>query len=358
MSFKVSIDAGHAMTTGGKRTPALPGDLYIDGSLVKRKGECIHEFEFNSKVAKALGNALTRCGIEVMYVNDMTGASDTALSVRANRANEFKSDLHVSCHYNAIGSCASFQTKCEGLLVLKTLNCSSKSDTLANSVHDAIKNNYGHTYGVGIDKNWSGFTLAILRQTNMPAILIEFGFMDLYKEAIKMLDPVWYTKLAEDTAKGICDYLGTKYKAKETVVVEKPIEKPVEQKPVVEKPVVEKPIEQKPVEQKPVAQAKVDVKGLQTALNKTYKCKLSVDGLYGPATKDVIRQHPLQRGFKSDQVKWLQQALKSLGYSLTVDSSFGPATEKAVKKFQKDYKLLQDGYAGVDTHTKIITKLK
>lgn len=330
MSFKVSIDAGHAITTAGKRTPLLPADLYINGSLVKRKGECIHEFEFNSKVAKALGNALIRCGIDIMYVNDMTGASDTPLSTRANRANEFKSSLHVSCHYNAVGS--SYQTRCEGLLVLKTAVCSSGTDTLATCVHDVLKDNYDHTYGVGVDKHWSGFTLAILRQTNMPAILVEYGFMDLYKEAIKMLDPAWYTKLGEDTAKGICKYLGATYISPEEV-----IEKPVEQNPAV----------------------KVNyTKTLQTALNKTYGLKLAVDGSFGPASQAAVKQHYLQRGFKSDHVKWLQQALKALGYSISVDSSFGPATEKAVKQFQKDNKMTQDGYSGLDTHTKIITKLK
>ena len=46
----------------------------------------------------------------------------------------------------------------------------------------------------------------------MPAILIEYGFMDFEKEAMKMLDPSWYNKLAEDTCKGVCNYLGITYK--------------------------------------------------------------------------------------------------------------------------------------------------
>lgn len=142
----------------------------------------------------------------------MTGKTDTPLSTRASRANAFDSDLHISCHYNAIGSCASFQSRCNGVLVLKTKGCQSKSSKLANCVHNAIKGNYSHTYGVGVDTQWSGFTLAILRQTKMPAILIEYGFMDFEKEAIKMLNPSWYNKLAEDTCKGVCNYLGIKYK--------------------------------------------------------------------------------------------------------------------------------------------------
>ena len=221
--YKVSIDAGHGLNTSGKRTPKLNKDLVINNKVVKKKGQIIHEFEFNISVAKALKKALERCGVEAKIVNDETGKVDTPLNTRAIRANTFGSDLHISCHYNAIGSCDNFQTRCHGLLVLKTINRSSKTDKLASYVHDAIKGNYSHDYGVGIDKNWSGFTLAILRQTNMPSILIEFGFMDYEKEAMKMLDPNWYEKLAEDTCKGICKYLGITYK-KDTPKVDEQIQ--------------------------------------------------------------------------------------------------------------------------------------
>ena len=184
----------------------------MNGKTLKKKGNIIHEFEFNILVAKSLKKALERHGIDVKIVNDVTGKTDTPLSTRASRANAFDSDLHISCHYNAIGSCASFQSRCNGVLVLKTKGCQSKSSKLAECVYNAIKGNYSHTYGVGVDTQWSGFTLAILRQTKMPAILIEYGFMDFEKEAMKMLDPSWYNKLAEDTCKGVCNYLGIKYK--------------------------------------------------------------------------------------------------------------------------------------------------
>ena len=112
--YKVSIDAGHGMNTGGKRTPKLKKDLVVGDKVVKKKGNIIHEFEFNIKAAKALKKALERCGIEVKIVNDETGKVDTPLSTRASRANAYGSDLHISCHYNAVGSCAAFQSKAKG----------------------------------------------------------------------------------------------------------------------------------------------------------------------------------------------------------------------------------------------------
>ena len=56
-------------------------------------------------------------------------------------------------------------------------------------------------------------------------------------------------------------------------------------------------------------------------------------------------------------MSWLQDALKALGYAITVDGSFGPATEKVVKQFQRDHGLVVDGYAGVKTHLMILSLL-
>lgn len=213
---RVSIDAGHGMSTPGKRTPLLTSDLYIDGKLVKKKGQCIHEFEWNMAVAKYLGEALQRNGIDVKFVNDMTGKIDTALSTRASLSNAWKADAHISCHYNAYGSCSKFLDKSGGLLVLRTANCSSNSIKLGELVASQLKKDittYKYSWGLMKDVDMSGFTLGILRQTNCPAILIEFGFMDVLREAKLMLDPKHQKVCAESTCKAICAYFGITYKA-------------------------------------------------------------------------------------------------------------------------------------------------
>lgn len=73
MSYLVGIDAGHGMHTEGKRTPKLIADIKVDGKVVKKKGEIIHENEWNRAVAKYLASALKRCGIDYFYTADMTG---------------------------------------------------------------------------------------------------------------------------------------------------------------------------------------------------------------------------------------------------------------------------------------------
>lgn len=56
---------------------------------------------------------------------------------------------------------------------------------------------------------------------------------------------------------------------------------------------------------------------------------------------------------KGDQVKWIQAVLCQLGYSVTVDGSFGPATAEQMKKFQSDNGLEVDGSAGPATRAKL-----
>ena len=96
------------------------------------------------------------------------------------------------------------------------------------------------------------------------------------------------------------------------------------------------------------------VRYLQSTLNKVYKCNLVVDGIYGKATKDVVKKHYLKMGDKGEHVMWLQKALINRGYNIEADGSFGSKTKAAVMSYQKSRGLKVDGYVGVDTHSAII----
>lgn len=213
MSKLVAIDCGHGMHTGGKRTPKLIKDVVVNGVTKKKKGEIIHENEWNRAVGKYLAEALKRCGVNTMFTSDMTGQEDTPLSTRARKANNKGADLFISCHYNAYGMCSKFLDRKGGLLVLRTKGCSEKSIKLGKAVHKHLLKDveYKNDFGVCRDVDISGFTLAVLRQTTMPAILIEYGFMDVWREASLMVNPIHQKKCAEATCKGVCEYLGIKY---------------------------------------------------------------------------------------------------------------------------------------------------
>lgn len=65
-----------------------------------------------------------------------------------------------------------------------------------------------------------------------------------------------------------------------------------------------------------------------------------------------VSKKTIRKGNYGELVKQLQTRLKELGYDLGVcgvDGDFGIATERAVKAFQKDHGLVQDGVVGAKT---------
>ena len=104
--------------------------------------------------------------------------------------------------------------------------------------------------------------------------------------------------------------------------------------------------------------SRILIKSLQNALNESYNCNLAEDGIFGPKTKAAVEKHPLSiknKSKKLEHTKWLQKALKELGYDIAIDGYFGKDTQKAVEKYQKKKNLTVDGIAGIKTHESIIS---
>jgi peptidoglycan hydrolase-like protein with peptidoglycan-binding domain len=53
----------------------------------------------------------------------------------------------------------------------------------------------------------------------------------------------------------------------------------------------------------------------------------------------------------------LQQALKMLGFRVTVDGDYGPETRQAVTSFQMHAGIVADGIAGVQTEARLTMEL-
>ena len=71
-----------------------------------------------------------------------------------------------------------------------------------------------------------------------------------------------------------------------------------------------------------------------------------------PATSGAAPPYPgsvLSQGSKGPSVQTMQQRLKDLGYSLSVDGDFGPGTAKVVVAFQQSRNLGSDGKVGPNT---------
>ena len=214
--YLIAVDSGHGMETAGKRTPKLTKDLYIDGKLVKKKGETIKEKEFNKPTAEYLIKALERCGFNTINVSP--GTSDISLQERVKKANNAGADFFISKHYNALDG-THFQSKAKGIVSIYNYGSTKGKKAATLIQEELIKVHGGYSYGARADKDISGFSLYVLKNTKMVSVLSESGFMDNVEEAERMLNPVFQKADAEATCKAICKYFEVKYveEVKETV---------------------------------------------------------------------------------------------------------------------------------------------
>lgn len=93
------------------------------------------------------------------------------------------------------------------------------------------------------------------------------------------------------------------------------------------------------------------VKSLQTELNKQYGRGLAVDGIFGANTYNACVN--VRRGAEGNITYLIQAMLVCHSFEIDADGIFGPATENAVKEFQKRNKLSADGICGKNTFNKL-----
>lgn len=147
------------------------------------------------KVALALEKKLKAQGHEVK----LSRRTDVYLTLtqRANLANAWGADIFISLHDNsAVNKTATgFET------FIFNGQVSSNTIKLQQHVHKAIAN------GIGLrDRGLKRANFAVVRQTNMPALLIEYGFIsNLTDEKVIAFE---IEKQAQLTFEGINSYLG------------------------------------------------------------------------------------------------------------------------------------------------------
>lgn len=187
---KIAIDAGHGRYTPGKRCLK---------SLDKNQ---TREWVLNDRVADSLEEYLKSAGHTTMRVDDVTGKTDVSLARRVSKANKWKADVYISVHQNAGINGGSGG----GTVVFTCVNCGTKSAELQNAVYKhAIKR--GKLKGNRYDGTPSS-NFYVITFTNMPAILVECGFMDSSTDIDYILDPKWSKKIALGIAEGVCDVYG------------------------------------------------------------------------------------------------------------------------------------------------------
>lgn len=207
-----ATDDGHDMDTAGKRTPLFP-----DGSYMK-------ENEFNRAVIDKLNVHLKRNNFDVLHVS--AGDTDVPLKTRTDLANNTipngfgrPADAFVSVHANAAGN--TWNSKVKGIEIYYRSG-SKEGKKLAQDVQEYLVKGTPL-----INRGLKTSNLHITRESKMPAILIEGGFMDNPDEAKLLMSDAYREECAEEIARGLCQYFGRQY-----IEVSKPVVLPTGMFPV------------------------------------------------------------------------------------------------------------------------------
>ena len=192
------IDAGH-----GGRDP---------GNLEKRK----QEKHYTLLLAKKLRDILKKEGFRVLM--SRTGDDFVHLTERAPAANKNDADLFVSLHYNSAADPAAQGIETFCLTPADALSTNMRPDPGGRKPAPGNKNDQNNivlAYQVqkaltrNLDVNDRGVQRArfvVLKETDMPAILIEGGFMSNPGEQNRIEDPDFRNKMASSIAIGIMAY--------------------------------------------------------------------------------------------------------------------------------------------------------
>lgn len=357
MVAKIAIDAGHGMNTPGKRSPSDE-----------------REWSFNNKVVQAATNYLKHYeDVSILRLDDSTGKTDIPLKTRTDKANQWGADILISCHHNANtgkwGSWTGTETY--------HYPSSSNSKRLAQAIHPRIVKAYGLR-----DRGIKTANFHMLRESRMPAVLIEGGFMDSTIDIKKLRDDKVLDAAGKAIAEGVAEYFGLKKKMGGQSKPSKPSKSSTKSSKgsstkwtgqILRKsdsgPIVRSM--QNMLISKGFSLPKFGADGhfgdeTERAVRAAQRATgIPVDGIAGPQTYRALRNYSgssfrfrhwngsvIRNGERGKHVKELQDRLLALGYKLPkygADGVMGSETENAVRQFQRDSGIGVDGIPGPQT---------
>jgi hypothetical protein len=172
--------------------------LYLDpghgGSDLGAQGNGLKEKDIALDIALRIRTILTSNYENVEVMMSRTNDVNKSLSQRTNEANNWKADYYLSIHCNAHnGSAHGYED-----FIHSSLSDSSTTASYQNMMHaEIMKVNQLTNRG----KKKANFL--VLRETTMPALLTENGFIDNEQDAALMKDPLWRQKVATGHVNGL-----------------------------------------------------------------------------------------------------------------------------------------------------------
>lgn len=191
-NFKIALTAGHYKYTAGKRCLKS-----LDPNETR---EWVLNDRIADKVEKLLAANYT--GYDLLRTDDTSGEKNITLTARTNAANNFKADFYLSIHHNA----GINGGKGGGIVSIVYTNPQAESMEWQKALYDAL------IAATGLKGNraepLAKMNLHECRETSMPAVLLELGFMDSATDV-----PVVLTeKFADQCAQAIVKVLAERGK--------------------------------------------------------------------------------------------------------------------------------------------------
>ena len=192
--MKILLDNGHGENTPGKRSP--------DGKL--------REYLYAREIASMVYDELYNRDYDVELLVPET--TDISLSERCKRANEIakelgnKNVLLVSIHCNAAGNGSTWMGA-KGWSVFVSNNASTNSKLLADCLYNAAEQQKLKLRTERPGQKYWQQSLAICRDTNCPAVLIENLFQDNKEDVEFLLSREGKEAIAKLHVDGIIRYI-------------------------------------------------------------------------------------------------------------------------------------------------------
>ena len=192
--FIVAADAGHYWGTPGKRC------------LKKLDPNETREWVLNDLVARAFQERAAEYeGFIVVRVDDPTGRTETTLQQRVSLANAIDADLYWSPHHNA-----GINGGKGGGIVAYCSKGSTKSPAWRDAIYDASIAAGGIRGNRTEPKARADWYVCV--HTTMPAVLMEYGFMDSADDVPIILDPDYSRRMGIAAADAVAAKAGLKLK--------------------------------------------------------------------------------------------------------------------------------------------------
>lgn len=299
--FKLAYCAGHYLGTAGKRLPAA-----LDKNQTR-------EWELNNRVAEYLEQAAAAYeGLSTLRTDDPTGNAFIDIPERASKANQWGADLYIDIHHNAAGEVFS-----GGGVEVYSFPGSAAGRKYRDAIYKSV------VAAGGLKGNRSNplreMSFDSLRMTAMPAVLVEYGFMDSTVDAPVILTEEYARKVGYATVTAVAELAGLAKKKTENVYGY--------------------PLEQ-------------FIRDVQAA------CGAAVDGIAGPETLGKTVTVSQSKNSTHPVVRPVQKRLAALGYTRVgeADGIAGVKFTAAVVRFQEDHRCWVDGEvtAGQKTWRKLL----